>query len=87
MVTADGVHRTANAYQNSDLFWALRGGGGGTFGVVTSVTYKTYPSTPIVVSAFSAYINTTAPNATTSPVLQDLFTEFVRMTPAMSDGG
>ncbi|KAF7791875.1 hypothetical protein EIP86_002899 [Pleurotus ostreatoroseus] len=87
VVTADGVHRTANTYRNPDLFWALRGGGGGTFGVVTSVTYKTYPSTPIIVSNFSAYINTTVSNATASPVLQELFTEFVRMTPAMSDGG
>lgn len=29
---------------NPDLFWALRGGGGGTFGVITSVTMKAYPS-------------------------------------------
>ncbi|KAJ6032595.1 hypothetical protein N7540_003327 [Penicillium herquei] len=35
-----GRHVTANVYQNSDLFWALRGGGGGTFGVVTSVTVQ-----------------------------------------------
>src|ERR1700712_736559 len=34
VVTADGVLRVANAVSNSDLFWALRGGGGGTFGVV-----------------------------------------------------
>ncbi|KAJ5691597.1 hypothetical protein N7488_012332 [Penicillium malachiteum] len=40
VVVADGRHVTANAYQNSDLFWALRGGGGGTFGVVTSVTVR-----------------------------------------------
>ncbi|KAF7161722.1 hypothetical protein CNMCM5623_007209 [Aspergillus felis] len=38
VVTASGDLVTANAYQNSDLFWALRGGGGGTFGVVTQVT-------------------------------------------------
>ncbi|EQL30444.1 uncharacterized protein BDCG_17134 [Blastomyces dermatitidis ER-3] len=29
---------TANEYQNTDLFWAIRGGGGGTFGVIASVT-------------------------------------------------
>lgn len=34
VVTPDGVLRTANACQNEDLFFALRGGGGGTFGVV-----------------------------------------------------
>ncbi|XP_055328818.1 uncharacterized protein LOC129581643 [Paramacrobiotus metropolitanus] len=40
IVTIDGVLLTANACQNKDLFWALRGGGGGTFGVLISVTYK-----------------------------------------------
>jgi len=44
IVTADGVLRTANAFQNTDLFWALRGGGGGTWGVVVEVTSKTYPA-------------------------------------------
>lgn len=34
----------ANACTNPDLFWSLRGGGGGTFGVVTSATIQTYPS-------------------------------------------
>jgi FAD/FMN-containing dehydrogenase len=38
VVTPDGVLRTANACKNSDLFWALRGGGGGTFGVVLEAT-------------------------------------------------
>ena len=40
VVTADGAIRTANAYTNPDLFWALKGGGGGTFGVVTQVTLR-----------------------------------------------
>ena len=35
-----------NNYKNPDLFWALRGGGGSTYGIVTSVTYRTYPSVP-----------------------------------------
>ncbi|XP_055350326.1 uncharacterized protein LOC129596946 [Paramacrobiotus metropolitanus] len=39
VVTADGQLLTANSCQNKDLFWALRGGGGGTFGVVTSITF------------------------------------------------
>jgi FAD/FMN-containing dehydrogenase len=42
IVTADGVVRIANACTNPDLFWALRGGGGGTFGVVTRVTLRTH---------------------------------------------
>jgi hypothetical protein len=43
VVTADGVVRTANAYRDPDLFWALKGGGGGTFGVVTRLTLRTHP--------------------------------------------
>jgi hypothetical protein len=43
VVTADGQVRIANDCQNADLFWALRGGGGGTFGVVTRVTLMTHP--------------------------------------------
>ena len=42
VVTADGLVRTANACLNPDLFWALKGGGGGTFGVITRVTVQTH---------------------------------------------
>jgi hypothetical protein len=40
IVTADGKFRIANPVSNPDLFWALRGGGGGTFGVVIEATMK-----------------------------------------------
>jgi len=40
VVTADGKIRIANACTNPDLFWALKGGGGGTFGAVTRVTLR-----------------------------------------------
>ena len=43
IVSADGRIRTVNRWQNPDLFFALRGGGGGTFGVVTRLTLKTHP--------------------------------------------
>ncbi len=43
IVTADGKLLTANRYQNPKLFWAVRGGGGGTFGVVTQMTLKAHP--------------------------------------------
>ena len=42
VVTADGLIRVANACSNPDLFWALKGGGGGSFGVVTRVTLRTH---------------------------------------------
>src|SRR5256885_13194497 len=41
VVTADGVMRIANACTNPDLFWALKGGGGGGIGVVTQLTLRT----------------------------------------------
>ena len=42
VVTADGRVRVVNENQDPDLFWALKGGGGGTFGVVTRLTLATH---------------------------------------------
>jgi FAD/FMN-containing dehydrogenase len=43
IVTADGRLLVCNEDENSDLFWACRGGGGGNFGINTSFTCKTFP--------------------------------------------
>ncbi|KAM6536221.1 hypothetical protein FALCPG4_002234 [Fusarium falciforme] len=53
VVTADGRFITANEEQNTDLFWALRGGGGSTYGVVTSYTVKVYPKIKAAVMSFN----------------------------------
>jgi hypothetical protein len=37
VITADGVFRKANARENPDLFWALKGGGPSTFAAIVSV--------------------------------------------------
>ena len=42
IVTADGVVRIANSCTNPELFWGLKGGGGGSLGVVTRLTLKTH---------------------------------------------
>ena len=42
VVTADGQVRIANACTNPELFWGLKGGGGGSLGVVTRLTLRTF---------------------------------------------
>ena len=42
VITADGKIRTVNACNDPDLFWALKGGGGGTFGVVSNLTLRVH---------------------------------------------
>jgi len=42
IVTADGAIRVVNACNDPDLFWAIKGGGGGSWGVVTRVTLRTH---------------------------------------------
>ncbi|KAF8254011.1 FAD/FMN-containing isoamyl alcohol oxidase-like protein MreA [Wilcoxina mikolae CBS 423.85] len=63
LVTAEGEYITANAKNNSDIFWAIRGGGGAAFGVVISVTVKTY-DTPSVSGAVITYNYTETTNDT-----------------------
>ncbi|KXN81948.1 O-methylsterigmatocystin oxidoreductase [Leucoagaricus sp. SymC.cos] len=53
VVLADGQFAATSAESLPDLFWALRGGGGSTFGVVVSVTVKAYPDIPIATSEFT----------------------------------
>ncbi|MEP7020772.1 MAG: FAD-binding protein, partial [Pseudonocardiales bacterium] len=50
LVTADGTIRRCDAGHEPDLFWACRGGGGGSFGVVTSLTLRTRPAPPVTVA-------------------------------------
>ena len=47
IVTADGRFLRANDKENSDLYWGLRGGGG-NFGVVTSIEYRLHDMDPVV---------------------------------------
>ena len=69
MVLADGSFVTANAKENADLYWAVRGGGG-NFGVVTSFLFRLHPvstviagptfwpieQTPVVMKAYQEFI-------------------------------
>ena len=49
VVLPGGQAVTASNAGNPDLFWALRGGGGGNFGVTTSMTFATFPTTDLEV--------------------------------------
>jgi FAD/FMN-containing dehydrogenase len=53
VVTADGRHLAASPSQHADLYWALRGGGGGNYGVVLSATVKAYPDGPAAGTGFA----------------------------------
>ena len=58
----DGSFVTANADSNSDLYWAIRGGGGSTFGVVTSAVIAAYPRIPVATLTYS--LTNRSPNTT-----------------------
>ncbi|KAK3370113.1 hypothetical protein B0H63DRAFT_307763 [Podospora didyma] len=63
VVTAAGVLLTASRTQNTDLYWALSGGGGGNYGVVTSLTLKTFPD-KTVGSATLSFFSSNNPTET-----------------------
>ncbi|MEZ3160437.1 FAD-binding protein [Microbacterium sp. BWT-B31] len=50
VVTADGRHRRASDVHDTELFWALRGGGGG-FGVVTALEFELFPLREVIAGA------------------------------------
>jgi FAD/FMN-containing dehydrogenase len=54
VVNADGKVVIANACTNPDLFWGLKGGGGGSLGIVTRLTLKTHPLPQWFGGAFGA---------------------------------
>ena len=62
VVTADGKIRTVDACNDPDLFWALKGGGGGSFGVITRLTLRTH-ELPKFFGAVNATIESTSDNA------------------------
>ncbi|KAB5590657.1 hypothetical protein CTheo_5910 [Ceratobasidium theobromae] len=82
MVTADGNIVYANACQNKDLFWALRGGGSGTWGqVALDVTYKAHPPLyGMVALGFQL-------NATTPKQMIQLSTVLLEAVPKIADAG
>jgi FAD/FMN-containing dehydrogenase len=75
IVTPDGQSRPANAAQNPELFWAIRGGGG-NFGVVTSFDFKLHQVGPDVLSGLVVHPIAAAP---------DLLRDYRKLAAAMPD--
>lgn len=60
LVTPRGEYLVATPESNTDLYWALAGGGGGTYGVVLSATFRVFPEGPVAGGTMSV----TSDNAT-----------------------
>ncbi|KAF9046827.1 FAD-binding domain-containing protein [Hymenopellis radicata] len=57
VVTGNAEVVTVDETQNSDLFWALRGGGAGSWGVIISATFRTFPTFNGIVSSVLVHSN------------------------------
>jgi len=79
IVTADGKVRIVNEYSEPDLFFGVRGGGGGTFGVVSRVTLLTHPI-PSTVGIVTGSIK-----ALTDSAYRELIEKFVEFYPVGLD--
>lgn len=82
VVTASGKLVNANKNENSDLYWALNGGGGSTYGVVVSMTVKAYNDAVFGGASLSFF---TTDNA--QEVFYDAIQAFHEELPAMVDAG
>jgi FAD/FMN-containing dehydrogenase len=86
LITTDGRRLVANHAQNEDLFWAVRGGGGGQFGVVTEFVLKTYPvPANVVTGGLSFYPSRRGKGSELAS--WDAFAETARMIPDLMDSG
>ncbi|KAI1768459.1 hypothetical protein GGR53DRAFT_462427 [Hypoxylon sp. FL1150] len=83
VVTADGRHLTASPTENADLYWALTGGGAGTYAVVLSMTAKLHRDGTIGAATLS-FNATASPNSTAYAAALDAWWEFL---PAVVDTG
>ncbi|KAH7322584.1 FAD binding domain-containing protein [Stachybotrys elegans] len=81
-VTADGRVVTASPTENKDLYWALSGGGGGTYAVVLDLTVRAYPTASVGGAAFQLVGPLTTPEK-----FQAAVAEFYKQIPYMTDKG
>lgn len=82
VVTAEGKKLTASATENSDLYWALSGGGGGTYAVVVSMTVRAYPAKQVGGAAMQLLASSTTPEKFAAAG-----SKLIELLPGMIDAG
>ncbi|KAK1148467.1 hypothetical protein N8T08_009472 [Aspergillus melleus] len=82
VILASGEIVTASECQHQDLFMALRGGGGGTYGIVVSATIKVYPTRPVLMHTLSI-----VPVENKLSTFQDAIGDILSRYPNLSDEG
>ncbi|THU90643.1 FAD binding domain protein [Dendrothele bispora CBS 962.96] len=80
VITTQGKFVRASLKENQDLYWALSGGGGGSYGIVWSVTVKAHQDLPVTVASL---------NFTSDGISQDLYWQAIdtyqTITPSLTD--
>ncbi|KAI4940790.1 hypothetical protein J4E91_011234 [Alternaria rosae] len=82
VVTAEGKMLTASATENTDLYWALSGGGGGTYAIVLSLTVRAYPAKQVGGAAMQLLASSTTPEKYAAATAK-----LIELLPAMIDAG
>lgn len=82
VITATGQYLKATPTENKDLYWALSGGGGGTYGVVLSLTVKAYLDMRVAAANLTFSLRETTPQA-----YYDTLGIFLKSLPHITDAG
>ncbi|PVI06075.1 FAD/FMN-containing isoamyl alcohol oxidase-like protein MreA [Periconia macrospinosa] len=86
VVTADGKFVHANLSENEDLFWAIRGGGPGNFGIVTSAVVKAHEPISFATSSFNFQTSSQLSVETFWKGISTYFSHLVRINDAKGIG-
>lgn len=84
VITATGEHLIATPQENKDLYWALSGGGPGTYGVVVSMTTRVFPDAPVGAASYSFSIAST--NGSEDAYWNAVSTFHAQMPPLLDQG-
>ncbi|KAK7749828.1 hypothetical protein SLS53_000409 [Cytospora paraplurivora] len=85
VITAAGERLVATPQENEDLYWALSGGGPGTYGVVVSMTTRVFPDAPVGAASYSFGITSTG-NGSEDAYWDAVETFHAQMPPLLDQG-